>query len=125
LVKRRAISTSSEPTPLRWLELKPHLMSFGTKDFSPMQRIGEVIRSGLRELGSRHERIGDVRGTGLYIGVEVVRDRRTKNPNATSALAIVNEQREHGILISATGFNANTLKIRPPLIFSVSNASPR
>jgi 4-aminobutyrate aminotransferase-like enzyme len=86
------------------------------------QKVGEVIRAGLRELGPRHERIGDVRGAGLYIGVELVRDRRTKDPDATAALAVVNELRERGILISATGFNANTLKIRPPLIFSESNA---
>src|SRR6202012_4150792 len=51
------------------------------------QKVGEIIRSGLRELGSRHERIGDVRGAGLYVGVELVRERETKDPDSTVALA--------------------------------------
>lgn len=87
------------------------------------QRVGELIRSGLRELAARHECIGDVRGAGLYIGVELVRDRSTKEPDSAAALAVVNELRERRVLISATGFNANTLKIRPPLVFSEADAA--
>ncbi|HUH39935.1 MAG TPA: aminotransferase class III-fold pyridoxal phosphate-dependent enzyme, partial [Castellaniella sp.] len=87
------------------------------------QRVGEIIREGLRSLAARHEGIGDVRGSGLYIGVEMVKDRATKEPDAGLAGAIVNGLRERRVLISATGFHANTLKIRPPLVFSEAHAA--
>lgn len=85
-------------------------------------KVGRVIQDGLRDIATRHEGIGDVRGTGLYIGVEMVRDRATQQPDSETALALVNGLRERRVLISATGFNANVLKIRPPLVFSAENA---
>lgn len=85
-------------------------------------KVGRVIQDGLRDIATRHEGIGDVRGTGLYIGVEMVRDRGTQQPDSETALALVNGLRERRVLISATGFNANVLKIRPPLVFSAENA---
>lgn len=81
-------------------------------------KVGKQIRDGLQELASRDERIGDVRGAGLYIGVEFVEDRQTKKPDAATALAVVAGLRERRVLISATGFHSNVLKIRPPLVFS-------
>ncbi len=87
------------------------------------EKVGRFIRAGVQELAARHECIGDVRGAGLYVGVELVRDRESKQPDARAALAMVNGLRERRVLISATGFNANTLKIRPPLVFSESDAS--
>ncbi|MEH2488616.1 hypothetical protein [Bradyrhizobium sp. AZCC 2230] len=72
-------------------------------------------------MAKRYERIGDVRGAGLYVGVELVKDRKTKEPDATAALAVVNGPRARRVLISATGAAANTLKIRPPLVFSEAN----
>src|ERR1700687_1615352 len=87
------------------------------------EKVGRFIRAGVQELASRHESIGDVRGAGLYIGVELVRDRTTKEPDSQMALALVNGLRERKLLISATGAAANTLKIRPPLVFSESDAS--
>ncbi|WP_183025514.1 aspartate aminotransferase family protein [Variovorax sp. UMC13] len=86
------------------------------------RQVGQLIQSGLRELAQRFEVIGDVRGAGLYIGVELVKDRATKAPDAAAAAAVVNGLRERRVLISATGFHANTLKIRPPLVFSEANA---
>ena len=68
------------------------------------------------------ERIGDVRGTGLYLGIEMVRDRETREPDSPLALALVNEMRRRRVLISATAYNANVLKVRPPLIFTAENA---
>ncbi|WP_366658225.1 aspartate aminotransferase family protein [Fodinicurvata sp. EGI_FJ10296] len=85
-------------------------------------RVGTVIRNGMSDLARKHDRIGDVRGAGLYTGVELVKDRSSKEPDAATALAAVNGLRERRVLISATGFNANTLKIRPPLVFSEANA---
>lgn len=85
-------------------------------------RVGQIIREGFAELAKKHEWIGDVRGSGLYIGVELVADRISKQPDAMSASALVNGLRERRVLISATGPNANVLKIRPPLVFSPADA---
>jgi 4-aminobutyrate aminotransferase-like enzyme len=85
-------------------------------------RVGKIIRDGFADIANRHERVGDVRGAGLYIGVELVKDRKTKEPDSAAALAVVNGLRARRVLISATGANANTLKIRPPLVFSENNA---
>jgi 4-aminobutyrate aminotransferase-like enzyme len=86
------------------------------------KRIGKVLRDGFSELARRYDRIGDIRGAGLYVGVEMVTDRKLKTPDAPLASAIVNGLRERRVLISATGFHANVLKIRPPLVFSESDA---
>ncbi|HZH51492.1 MAG TPA: aminotransferase class III-fold pyridoxal phosphate-dependent enzyme [Microvirga sp.] len=86
------------------------------------RRVGEHLRRGLRALGERHPIIGDVRGAGLFIGVELVRDRRTGEPAAEETARLVNALRERRILISATGPFANILKIRPPLVFSQENS---
>ena len=85
-------------------------------------RVGREIRDGLRELSKKHSRIGDIRGAGLYIGVELVSDRDRKAADAATAAAIVNGLRDRYVLISATGFDANVLKIRPPLVFSSADA---
>jgi 4-aminobutyrate aminotransferase-like enzyme len=58
----------------------------------------------------------------LYIGVELVRDRQTKEPAAEETGRLVNGLRDRHILIGAAGRNANVLKIRPPLPFSEGNA---
>jgi 4-aminobutyrate aminotransferase-like enzyme len=86
------------------------------------RRVGEVIRAGLRSLAQKFEAIGDVRGAGMYIGVEMVSDRARKTPDGAMAASIVNALRERRVLISATGPDANVLKIRPPLVFSEDNA---
>lgn len=85
-------------------------------------RIGRLLLAGLSDLAKRHAGIGDVRGAGLYIGVELVADRAARTPDAAAATAIVNGLRERRVLISATGPNANVLKIRPPLCFSEADA---
>lgn len=86
------------------------------------QRIGTLLRAGLAALAERFEGIGDIRGAGLYIGVEMVSDRARRTPDAQAAAAIVNGLRERRVLISATGPGANVLKIRPPLVFSAADA---
>jgi 4-aminobutyrate aminotransferase-like enzyme len=86
-------------------------------------RVGKFIRDGLEDIASRHERIGDVRGAGLYVGVEMVKERATQEPDPAAASMIVNGLRERRVLISATGLHGNTLKIRPPLVFSKQDAT--
>jgi 4-aminobutyrate aminotransferase-like enzyme len=86
-------------------------------------RVGAAIRLGIAELATRHEGIGDVRGAGLYTGVEIVSDRDARTPDGATAASIVNAMRDRGVLISATGAHGNTLKIRPPLVFSADDAA--
>ena len=84
-------------------------------------KVGKLLRDGLQGLASKYEQIGDVRGSGLYVGVELVTDRDAKTPDAATTTAVVNGLRERRVLISASGYHANTLKIRPPLVFSPAN----
>ena len=65
--------------------------------------------------------IGDVRGSGLFLGVELVRDRNTKEPATEEATSVVNEMRENGILLGTDGPCHNVLKIRPPMSFTMSD----
>jgi len=86
------------------------------------RRVGQYLRAALSELATRHALIGDVRGAGLFVGVELVRDRALKSPATAETVRVVNGLRERGVLLSSTGEHANTLKIRPPLVFSEANA---
>jgi 4-aminobutyrate aminotransferase-like enzyme len=86
------------------------------------QRVGRYLRERLVDLAAQHPLIGDVRGAGLFVGVELVTDRGTKAPATAPTARIVNAMRERGVLLSSTGPQANTLKIRPPLVFSEANA---
>lgn len=85
--------------------------------------VGAGLQGGLAELASRHAQIGDVRGSGLYIGVEIVADVESARPDPNAAAAIVNGLRERRVLISSTGEHGNVLKIRPPLVFSHKDAA--
>jgi 4-aminobutyrate aminotransferase-like enzyme len=84
--------------------------------------VGEAFRSGLRELQALHPLIGDVRGMGLFIGVELVRDPESKAPATDEASEIVNEMKERGILLSTDGPFENVIKIKPPLVFTAADA---
>jgi 4-aminobutyrate aminotransferase-like enzyme len=84
--------------------------------------VGKYLMDGLKALSRLHPSLGDIRGAGLFIGVEIVADPATKQPDAALTARIVNGLRARRILISASGPNANILKIRPPLVFSRENA---
>ena len=79
--------------------------------------VGTYFRQRLEALMARHECIGDVRGAGLFLGLELVSDRGDKLADASLANRVVNGLREKRILISTTGIHGNVLKIRPPLIW--------
>jgi len=83
---------------------------------------GARLRAGLDELASRFGMIGDVRGKGLFYGVELVKDRKSREPAGTEAGEVREYLRENGVLLSTTGAFNNVLKIRPPLVFSRENA---
>jgi len=86
------------------------------------RRIGTLLLEGFRDLATRFEAIGDVRGSGLYVGVEMVKDRASKTPDTETAAAVVEGLRERRVLISSEGKHGNTLKIRPPLVFGEQHA---
>lgn len=86
------------------------------------QRVGAYLRGRLAQLADRHALIGDVRGAGFFVGVEMVSDRQARTPATAETARIVNAMRERGVLFSATGEQANILKIRPPLVFDQTHA---
>ncbi|MCL7972796.1 MAG: aminotransferase class III-fold pyridoxal phosphate-dependent enzyme, partial [marine benthic group bacterium] len=84
--------------------------------------VGTRFREGLAELAARHELVGDVRGLGLFIGVELVRDRETLEPATEEAADVVNLMRDRRILLSTDGPFENVIKIKPPLVFTHEDA---
>lgn len=83
--------------------------------------VGNYLLQGLRQLMDKHTLIGDVRGLGLFIGIELVLDRETLEPAPLQASYIANRMRERGILLSTDGPFHNVLKIKPPLVFNKEN----
>jgi 4-aminobutyrate aminotransferase-like enzyme len=84
--------------------------------------VGAYLRARLRALADRHALIGDVRGAGLFIAVDLVADRASRAPAAAEAARVVNGLRERQVLLSTTGEAASSLKIRPPLVFGTDHA---
>jgi 4-aminobutyrate aminotransferase-like enzyme/Ser/Thr protein kinase RdoA (MazF antagonist) len=85
-------------------------------------RVGTRMKTGLEGLMNKHPLIGDVRGSGLFIGVELVLDRDTLEPATVKASYVIERMKERGILVSTDGPHDNILKIKPPLVFSEENA---
>jgi 4-aminobutyrate aminotransferase-like enzyme len=85
-------------------------------------RIGQRMLAGLRPFMERHPLVGDVRGSGLFLGVELVRDRATLDPAASEASYVANRLRELGILLGTDGPYHNVVKIRPPMPFNAEDA---
>ncbi len=84
--------------------------------------VGGYLLDGLRALQRRHPVMGDVRGEGLLLGVELVEDPQTRAPAAGLADQVVEAMRDRGILLGTTGSAGNVLKIRPPLVFQRDHA---
>ena len=84
--------------------------------------VGKHARSRMGALARKYEFIGDVRGSGLIFGAEMVLDRDSKEPASAFTDRVINEMRQRGIIHSKLGRHKNTLKIRPPMPFSVENA---
>jgi Ser/Thr protein kinase RdoA (MazF antagonist) len=79
------------------------------------ERVGKYMKAKLSALAESHAAIGDVRGAGLFIGVDLVRDRETREPAPDLARRVANGMRKAGVLIGIDGPAANVLKIRPPM----------
>lgn len=85
-------------------------------------RVGGHLKARLVELGERHPLIGTVHGMGLYLGVEMVRDRVTLTPAAEETTAICNRMLDLGVVIQPTGDHQNILKTKPPLCIDEAGA---
>jgi 4-aminobutyrate aminotransferase-like enzyme len=88
---------------------------------SHAESVGSQLLLRLRELMTRFGIIGDVRGSGLFLGLELVRDRNTKEPATEEATSVVNQMREQRILLGTDGPFHNVLKIRPPMPFTIAD----
>jgi 4-aminobutyrate aminotransferase-like enzyme len=84
--------------------------------------VGEGLLAGLREVAARHEAIGDVRGSGLFVGLELVRDRESREPHGELARDLADIAAERGVLLSTDGPFHNVMKIKPPLACSAADA---
>ncbi len=84
--------------------------------------VGQHLIDGLTQLAARHESIGDIRGIGLFLAVDLVSDRDTREPATDLASKIVNGLRDRGVLTGSIGPHDNILKLRPPMVFSTENA---
>ena len=83
---------------------------------------GNYLLAELGDLLTRHEQIGDIRGLGLFVGIEVVSNKKDKHPRKDLAKYIVERMKDHGILLSTDGPKNNVIKIKPPLVFNEENA---
>jgi 4-aminobutyrate aminotransferase-like enzyme len=84
--------------------------------------VGDRLVAELGTLMGRHEIIGDVRGCGLFVGVELVLDRTTLEPAAAAAGYLMNRMREEGVLVTVDGPLRNVIKIKPPMRFGLADA---
>jgi 4-aminobutyrate aminotransferase-like enzyme len=84
--------------------------------------VGKLLLDGISGLAAKHEAIGDVRGAGLFVGVELVSKRTTRAPDRGLTSKVVNLMRDKGVLLSACAQGHNVLKIRPPLVLSAEQA---
>jgi 4-aminobutyrate aminotransferase-like enzyme/Ser/Thr protein kinase RdoA (MazF antagonist) len=85
-------------------------------------RVGSYLIARLKSLQVKHALIGDVRGSGLFLGIDLVLDRQTREPGPNQASYLVNRLRERGVLAGTDGPHHNVIKLRPPLIFSQADA---
>lgn len=83
---------------------------------------GNYLLEKLKDLMKRHKIIGDVRGKGLFVGVELIKDRNTLSPAVPEINEIVEQMKDRGFLISTDGPLHNVLKIKPPMLFNIENA---
>jgi 4-aminobutyrate aminotransferase-like enzyme/Ser/Thr protein kinase RdoA (MazF antagonist) len=84
--------------------------------------VGAYLLDGLHRLATRHPAIGDVRGAGLFLGVELVEHRDTKRPAAKLAHGVIEHAKRDGVLLSTDGPFENVIKIKPPMVFDQANA---
>lgn len=84
--------------------------------------VGSRLKNGLKKLMKDHDLVGDVRGMGLMLGIELVRDRSTKEPAKAETLQLLEEARELGVLFGKGGIDGNVIRIKPPMCITADDA---
>ncbi|MCE5262636.1 MAG: aminotransferase class III-fold pyridoxal phosphate-dependent enzyme [Deltaproteobacteria bacterium] len=84
---------------------------------------GKELMAGYKKLMAKHDIIGDVRGSGLMTGVELVKDRKTKEPAKAEALQVFERLKDLGLLTGKGGLHANTLRIKPPMCITKADVA--
>ncbi len=80
-----------------------------------VKEVGAYLMAGYNKLMAKHNVIGDVRGKGLMTGMELVKDRNTKEPASTEAAQVFERSKDLGLLIAKGGLYGNVLRIKPPM----------
>lgn len=86
--------------------------------------VGVALKSRLVALQERFPVIGDVRGRGLMLAIELVRDRRTREPDPETTARVFEESRRHGLVLSKSGPHRSVLRMVPPLCLSIDDVQP-
>lgn len=86
------------------------------------KEVGLYLKNSLTDLANKHEEVGEVRGAGLFLGLDFIQPSASGAPDPTKTSKVINALRQNGVLIGAAGKYGNTLKIRPPLCFDKSHA---
>lgn len=86
------------------------------------KRVGDRLLAGLRKLQLKDERVGDVRGMGLMVGVELVKDRKSKAFAPDLTVRVVEAMKDQGVLVGKGGLEGNTLRVQPPLCWTAADA---
>ena len=84
--------------------------------------VGGRLKAGLKKLMSDHALVGDVRGMGLMLGIELVRDRATREPAKAETLELLERCREMGVLFGKGGIDGNVVRIKPPMCITADDA---
>ena len=85
-------------------------------------KVGTHLKTGLERLAEKHSLLGEVRGLGLMLGVEFVKDQKTKEPAKEECVAVFEKARDLGLLIGKGGLWGNTLRIKPPMCITIRDA---
>lgn len=89
-----------------------------------VRRVGAALKGRLEDLMQRHEIIGDVRGRGFMLAVELVKDRRSREPATEATAEVFEASRRHGLVLSKSGNFRNVLRMVPPLCLSMDDVEP-
>ncbi len=83
------------------------------------QEVGKQLHDMLKDVGSNYDFIGDIRGMGLFLGIEIIEDPKTLKPSSIISRNIVEEMKEKRVLLSVDGPDNNVIKIKPPMVFNI------